>query len=148
MLAHKAEEEGMAVAERLAGLPGHVNYDVIPGVVYTSPELAQVGITEEQAKQQGREVRVGKFFFRANGRALAAGETDGLVKLIADAKTDRLLGAHILGPHASELIAEAVCAMEFSASAEDLARMVHAHPTLAEATREAALAVDGRAIHS
>ncbi len=147
MLAHKAEDEGIAVAEILAGLPGEINYDVIPSVVYTTPELAQVGLTEQQAEEQGLEIKTGKFFFKANGRALCAGETDGLVKIIADAKTDKILGVHILGPHASELIAEAVIAMELGASSEDIARTVHAHPTLSEAVREAALAVDGRAIH-
>ena len=148
MLAHKAEEEGVAVAERLAGLPGHVNYDAIPGVVYTTPELSMVGLTEEQAKEQGLEYKLGRFTFRANGRALAAGQVEGLVKILADKATDRIIGVHILGPHASELIAEAVLAMEFSASSEDLARTVHAHPTLAEAVKEAALAVDRRAIHA
>ena len=148
MLAHKAEDEGIAVAERIAGMPGHVNYDAIPSVVYTSPELAMVGLTEEQCKEQGLAYQTGKFFFRANGRALATGETDGLVKILADDKTDRILGVHILGPSASELIAEAVLAMEYQASAEDLARTIHAHPTLSEAVREAALAVDGRAIHA
>ena len=148
MLAHKAEEEGLAVAERLAGLPGQVNHDSIPGVVYTTPELAQVGLTEEQAKARDLEYRVGRSTFRASGRALAAGTPDGLVKILAHATTDRIIGVHILGPHASELIAEAVLAIEFSASSEDLARTIHAHPTLAEAVREAALAVDGRAIHA
>ncbi|MDX1762707.1 MAG: dihydrolipoyl dehydrogenase [bacterium] len=148
MLAHKAEDEGIAVAERIAGLPGHVNYDVIPSVVYTEPELAQVGITEEEAKEQGIACKVGRFYFRANGRALASGETEGLVKMIAAEKSDRLLGVHIVGNHASELIAEAVVAMEFGASSEDLARIVHAHPTLSEVVRESALAVDNRAIHA
>jgi len=148
MLAHKAEHEGIAVAERLGGLPGHMDYDRIPAVVYTAPELAQVGLTEEQAEAAGHKVRVGKFFFRANARALCAEEAEGLVKIVADEKTDRLLGAHILGPHASELIAEAVLAMEYKASAEDLASTIHAHPTLAEAVHEAALAVAGRAIHA
>ena len=147
MLAHKAEEEGVACAEFLAGKSGHVNYDVIPNVIYTNPEAAGVGLTEEQAKERGIAVRIGKFPFRANGRALASDSADGFVKLLADAKTDRLLGAHILSPAASELIAEAVAVMEFAGSSEDLARTVHAHPTLSEAVKEAALAVDGRAIH-
>jgi dihydrolipoamide dehydrogenase len=147
MLAHKAEDEGMAVAELLGGKAGHVDYDAIPSVVYTAPELAQVGITEEQAKERGLELRVGKFFFKGNGRAKTLGEEDGMVKILADAKTDRLLGVHVLGPRASDLIAEAVVAMAMGASAEDLARTVHAHPTLSEAVKEAALAVDNRAIH-
>lgn len=147
MLAHKAEEEGVACAEIIAGRPGHVNYDIIPGVIYTHPELASAGLSEEQAKEKGMEVRVGRFPFRANGRALAGDSVEGMVKLIADAKTDRLLGAHILGAAASELIAELVVAMEFGGSAEDVARTVHAHPTLSEAVKEAALAVDGRSIH-
>ncbi len=148
MLAHKAEEEGMAAAEHIAGLPGHVNYDVIPSVVYTEPELAQVGLTEEQVKEEGLAYNAGRFYFRANGRALAAGESEGLVKIIAAQDTDRLLGVHVLGHGASELIAEAVVAMEFGASSEDLARIVHAHPTRSEAVRESALAVDNRAIHA
>jgi dihydrolipoamide dehydrogenase len=147
MLAHKAEEEGIACVECIAGKAGHVNYDVIPGVIYTHPELASVGWSEEQAKEKGVAVRIGKFPFKANGRALASDSADGFVKLIADARTDRLLGAHILCAGASELIAEAVTIMEFGGSAEDLARTVHAHPTLSEAVKEAALAVDGRAIH-
>ncbi len=147
MLAHKAEEEGVACVERIAGLAGHVNYGTIPGVIYTDPELAGVGLTEEDAKDAGREVAVGKFPFAANGRALATGATTGFVKIIADAKTDRLLGAHILGAGASELIQEAVSVMEFEGSAEDLARTVHAHPTLAEAVKEAALSAGGRPIH-
>ena len=147
MLAHKAEDEGAAVAELLAGKAGHVNYDAVPSVVYTAPELAQVGITEEQAKERGIEVRTGKFFFKGNGRAKSLGEEDGMVKILADAKSDRLLGVHIIGPRASDLIAEAVVAMELGASAEDLARTVHAHPTLSEAVKEAAQAVDNRAIH-
>jgi dihydrolipoamide dehydrogenase len=147
MLAHKAEEEGIACVERIAGKPGHVNYDVIPGIIYTHPELASVGLSEEQAKEKGIAVRIGKFPFKANGRALASDDAEGFVKLIADARTDRLLGAHILCVGASELIAEAVTLMEFGGSAEDLARTVHAHPTLSEAVKEAALAVDGRAIH-
>jgi dihydrolipoamide dehydrogenase len=148
MLAHKAEEEGVAVAETVAGKPGHVSYDAIPNVVYTSPELASVGLTEEQVKERGLEHRVGRFLFRANGRAKSLGEEEGMVKILADAKTDRLLGVHIVGPRASEMIAEAVVALEFKASAEDLARTVHAHPTLAEVTKEAALDVDKRAIHA
>jgi dihydrolipoamide dehydrogenase len=147
MLAHKAEEEGIACVERIAGKAGHVNYDVIPGVIYTHPELAAVGWSEEQAKEKGVAVRIGKFPFKANGRALASDSAEGFVKLIADARTDQLLGAHILCAGASELIAEAVTIMEFGGSAEDLARTVHAHPTLSEAVKEAALAVDGRAIH-
>ncbi len=148
MLAHKAEEEGIAAAEHIAGLPGHVNYDVIPSIVYTEPELAQVGLTEEQVKEQNIAYNAGRFYFRANGRALAAGESEGLVKIIAAKDTDRLLGVHVLGHGASELIAEAVVAMEFGASSEDLARIVHAHPTRSEAVRESALAVDNRAIHA
>jgi dihydrolipoamide dehydrogenase len=147
MLAHKAEEEGIAVAETLAGKPGHVNYDVIPNVIYTNPELAMVGLTEEQARDRKIKYKVGKFYFQGNGRALSLGETDGLVKVMADETTDRLIGVHILGPRASDLIAEAVMAFEFGASAEDVARTVHAHPTLAEAFKEAALAVDKRQIH-
>jgi dihydrolipoamide dehydrogenase len=147
MLAHKAQEEGIAVAERLAGRPAHVNYDTIPGVIYTHPEVASVGPTEEQLKEARREYRVGKFPFSANGRARCLDETEGLVKVLADARTDRLLAMHIMGPHASELIAEAVAVMEFGGSAEDIARTCHAHPTLSEAVREAALAVDKRAIH-
>jgi dihydrolipoamide dehydrogenase len=148
MLAHKAEDEGIACAEIVAGKPGHVNYDTVPGVIYTWPELASVGLNEEQAKQKGLMYKVGKFPFLANGRAKAMDETEGLVKILADAATDRVLGVHILGPRASEMIAEAVMVMEFAGSAEDIARTCHAHPTLSEATREAALAVDGRAIHS
>jgi dihydrolipoamide dehydrogenase len=148
MLAHKAEEEGVAWAELLAGKAGHVNYDAIPCVVYTSPELAQVGLTEDQVKERGLDYRVGKFFFKANGRAKTLGQTDGLVKIIAETETDRLLGVHLVGPRVSDVVAEVVTAFEFHASAEDLARTVHAHPTLAEAVKEAALAVDGRAIHA
>ena len=148
MLAHKAEDEGIACAEILAGKAGHVNYDTIPGVIYTWPELASVGLNEEQAKEKGLTYKVGKFPFLANGRAKAMDETEGLVKILADATTDRVLGVHILGPRASEMIAETVMVMEFAGSAEDIARTCHAHPTLSEATREAALAVDGRAIHS
>ena len=148
MLAHKAQEEGVAVAELLAGQKPHVNYGTIPSVIYTWPELASVGETEEQVKESGREYRVGKFPFLANGRARSLDETEGIVKIIADAKTDRLLGAHIFGPRASELIAEMVLAMEFAGSAEDIARTCHAHPTLSEVVHEAALAVDKRAIHA
>jgi dihydrolipoamide dehydrogenase len=148
MLAHKAEDEGVAFAELLAGKAGHVNYDTIPSVIYTWPEVASVGLTEEQVKAQGVEYRVGKFPFVANGRAKAMDETEGVVKVIADARTDLVLGVHIIGPRASDMIAEAVTTMEFSGSAEDIARICHAHPTLSEALREAALAVEGRAIHS
>ena len=144
MLAHKAHEEGVAVAERLAGKPGHVNYEIIPGVIYTAPEAASVGITEEQAKEKNIAVRVGKFSFTANGRAIANDTTEGFAKIVADAKTDRVLGAHIVASNASELIAETVLLMEYSGSAEDLARTIHAHPTMSEAVKEAALAVDGR----
>lgn len=147
MLAHRAEEEGVACAEIIAGKPGHVNYDVIPGVVYTDPEIAMVGLTEEMAKEQGRSVKVGKFPFMANGRALATDATDGFVKIVADAKTDKLLGAQILGHGASEQIANVIGHMEYGGSAEDLGRTIHAHPTMSEAIKEAALAVDGNAIH-
>ncbi len=147
MLAHKAEDEGVALAERLAGKPGHVNYEAIPAVVYTWPEVAGVGRTEEQLKAAGVTYRVGKFPFTANGRARAMGSTDGFVKILADAATDRLLGCHIIGPDAGTLIAEIVTAIEFGASSEDVARICHAHPSLNEAVKEAALAVDGRAIH-
>jgi dihydrolipoamide dehydrogenase len=148
MLAHKAEDEGVAFAEILAGKAGHVDYDTIPSIIYTWPEMASVGITEEQAKERKLEYRVGKFPFLANGRAKAMDETEGVVKILADAKTDRVLGVHIIGPRASDMIAEAVTTMEFSGSAEDIARICHAHPTLSEAMKEAALAVDRRAIHS
>jgi dihydrolipoamide dehydrogenase len=144
MLAHKAHEEGVAVAERIAGKPGHVNYDIIPGIIYTSPEAASVGLSEEDAKEKKIEVKVGKFNFTANGRAIANDTTDGFAKIVADAKTDKVLGAHIVASCASELIAEAVVLMEFSGSSEDLARTIHAHPTMSEAVKEAALAVDGR----
>jgi dihydrolipoamide dehydrogenase len=147
MLAHKAEEEGVAAIEGMAGGPVHVSYECIPSVVYTWPEFASVGITEEQASADGRAVSVGTFPFMANGRARAMAETEGQVKIIADAGTDRILGAHIVGPRASDLIAELTVAMEFGASAEDLARSVHAHPTLPEAVKEAALAVAKRPIH-
>ncbi len=148
MLAHKAEDEGIALAEILAGQAGHVNYGVIPGVVYTSPEVAAVGKTEEELKAEGVDYKAGKFLFLANGRAKANQTTDGFVKVLADAKTDRVLGVHIVGPMAGELIHEAAVLMEFGGSAEDLARTCHAHPTLSEAVKEAALAVAGRAIHS
>jgi dihydrolipoamide dehydrogenase len=147
MLAHKAEEEGVALAEMLAGQAGHVNYETCPNIVYTSPELAAVGKTEEELKAAGIAYKVGKFPFLANGRAKAAGDTDGLVKLIADAKTDRLLGAHILGPNAGTMIHECVMAMEFQASAEDVARAFHGHPTHNEAIKEAALAIESFPIH-
>jgi dihydrolipoamide dehydrogenase len=147
MLAHKAEEEGVALAEQLAGQKPHINYDTIPGVVYTWPEVASVGATEEQLKERGVAYKAGKFPFMANGRARAMGDTDGFVKILADAKTDRVLGAHIVGPDAGTLIAEIALAMEFGASAEDVARTCHAHPTLNEVVKEAALAVDGRALH-
>jgi dihydrolipoamide dehydrogenase len=147
LLAHKAEEEGVALAELLAGQAGHVNYGVIPGVVYTWPEVASIGATEEQLKQAGADYNVGKFPFTANGRARAMGDTDGFVKILADKRTDRLLGAHIIGPDAGTLIAEIATAMEFGASAEDVGRICHAHPSLSEAVKEAALAVEGRALH-
>ena len=147
MLAHKAEEEGVAVAERIAGQHGHVDFDIIPWVIYTSPEIAWVGRTEQQLKAQGRAYKAGTFPFLANGRARALGDTTGLVKFLADAATDEILGVHIVGPMASELIAEAVVAMAFRASSEDIARICHAHPSLSEATKEAALAVDKRTLN-
>ncbi len=147
MLAHKAEEEGVAVAERIAGQHGHVNFNTIPWVIYTSPEIAWVGRTEQQLKADGVAYKAGSFPFLANGRARALGDTTGFVKFLADATTDEILGVHIVGPQASELIAEAVVAMEFKASAEDIARICHAHPTLSEATKEAALAVDKRTLN-
>ncbi len=147
MLAHKAEDEGVAAVEIMAGQAGHVNYEAIPNVVYTWPELASVGATEEEVKAKGVEYKTGTFPFMANGRAKAMEDTEGLVKIIADAKTDRVLGVHILGPRASDMIAEAVAVMEFGGSAEDIARTCHAHPTLAEVMKEAALAVDKRQIH-
>jgi dihydrolipoamide dehydrogenase len=147
MLAHKAEDEGIACVERIAGVAGHVNYDCVPNVVYTWPEFASVGLTVEQAKERGHATAVGVFPFLANGRARAMNERDGQVKIVADATSDRILGAHIVGPRASDLIAELATAMELGASAEDVARSVHAHPTLPEAVREAALAVGKRAIH-
>ena len=148
MLAHKAEEEGIAVAELLAGQSGHVNYDVIPGVIYTSPEVASVGKTEEQLKELKVKYKVGKFPFLANSRAKAINEPEGFVKILADEKTDKVIGVHIIGPHAGEIIAETAIAMEFGASSEDIARTCHAHPTFSEAVKEAALSVDKRAIHS
>ena len=147
MLAHKAEEEGIAVAEIIAGQAGHVNYDVIPGVIYTSPEVATVGKTEEQLKNKNQSYKVGKFPFLANSRAKVNNETDGFVKILADSKTDKILGVHIIGPHCGDMIAEMALAMEFGASAEDVARTCHAHPTHTEAIKEAALAVDKRPIH-
>ena len=148
MLAHKAEDEGIAVAEILAGQAGHVNYDVIPGVVYTSPEVATVGKTEEELKKEDKSYKVGKFPFLANSRAKVNNETDGFVKILADSKTDKVLGVHIIGPHCGDMIAEMALAMEFGASSEDIARTCHAHPTFSEAIKEAALSVDKRAIHS
>ena len=147
MLAHKAEEEGVAVAERIAGQHPHVNFNTVPWVIYTSPEIAWVGQTEQQLKAEGREYKAGTFPFMANGRARAMGDTTGMVKMLADATTDEILGVHIVGPFASELIAEAVVAMEFRASAEDIARICHAHPSLSESTKEAALAVDKRTLN-
>ena len=147
MLAHKAEEEGVAVAERIAGQHGHVNFNTIPWVIYTSPEIAWVGETEQQLKARGAAYKAGTFPFMANGRARALGDTTGMVKFLADAATDEILGVHIVGPMASELIAEAVVAMEFKASSEDIARICHAHPSLSEATKEAALAVDKRTLN-
>ncbi len=148
MLAHKAEEEGIAVAELIAGQSGHVNYDVIPGVIYTSPEVASIGKTEEQLKESNKRYKVGKFPFLANSRAKAIDEPEGFVKILADDKTDKILGVHMIGPHAGEMIAEIGIAMEFGASSEDIARTCHAHPTFSEAVKEAALSVDKRAIHS
>jgi dihydrolipoamide dehydrogenase len=148
MLAHKAEEEGIAVAELIAGQSGHVNYDVIPGVIYTSPEVAYVGKNEEELKEKKINFKVGKFPFMANSRAKAINEPEGFVKILAESKTDRVLGVHIIGPHAGEMIAEMSVAMEFGASSEDIARTCHAHPTFSEAIKEAALSVDKRQIHS
>ena len=148
MLAHKAGEEGISVAESIAGQAGHVNYDVIPGVVYTTPEVATVGKTEEQLKENQIAYKVGKFYFMANSRAKAINEAEGFVKILADSKTDKVLGVHMIGPHAGEMIAEMSLAMEFGASSEDIARTCHAHPTFSEAIKEAALAVDKRTIHS
>jgi dihydrolipoamide dehydrogenase len=148
MLAHKAEDEGMAVAETIAGQAGHVNYGVIPGVIYTTPEVASVGKTEEQLKAEGVAYKAGKFSFMGNGRAKAVFQGDGFVKILADKDTDRILGAHIIGPMAGDLIHEICVAMEFGAAAEDLARTCHAHPTFSEAVREAALACGDGPIHS
>ena len=148
MLAHKAEDEGIAVAENIAGQSGHVNYDTIPGVVYTTPEVASIGKTEEQLKEKNINYKIGKFSFMANSRAKAIDDSEGFVKILADANTDKVLGAHLIGPHAGELIAEIGVAMEFGASSEDIARTCHAHPTFSEAVKEAALSVDKRAIHS
>jgi len=148
MLAHKAEEEGIAVAELISGQSGHVNYDVIPGVVYTSPEVASVGKNEEQLKEKKISYKIGKFPFMANSRAKAIDEPEGFVKILADSVTDKVLGVHIIGPHAGEMIAEMSLAMEFGASSEDIARTCHAHPTFSEAIKEAALSVDKRQIHS
>ncbi len=147
MLAHKSSEEGMAVAERIAGGRPHVNLDIVPWVIYTSPEIAWVGLTEKQLQETGNDIRVGSFPFAATGRAKAMEETTGFIKMIADARTDQLLGIHMVGPHVSELINECVLAMEYQASSEDLARTIHAHPSLSEAIHEAALSVDKRAIH-
>ncbi len=148
MLAHKAEEEGIAVAELIAGQAGHVNYDLIPGVIYTSPEVAYVGKNEEELKKNNINYKVGKFPFMANSRAKAIDQPEGFVKILADYKTDKVLGVHIIGPHAGEMIAEMSVAMEFGASSEDIARTCHAHPTFSEAIKEAALSVDKRQIHS
>ena len=148
MLAHKAEDEGIAVAENIAGQSGHVNYDTIPGVIYTTPEVASIGKTEEQLNEMNIKYKVGKFSFMANSRAKAIDDTQGFVKILAEEKNDKVLGAHLIGPHAGELIAEIGVAMEFGASSEDIARTCHAHPTFSEAIKEAALSVDKRAIHS
>ena len=148
MLAHKAEEEGIAVAELIAGQSGHVNYNVIPGGIYTTPEGASIGKTEEELKKNNQLYKVGKFPFMANSRAKAIDEPEGFVKILADDKTDKVLGVHIIGPHAGEMIAEMAVAMEFGASSEDIARTCHAHPTFSEAIKEAALSVDKRPIHS
>ncbi len=147
MLAHKAQDEGVAVAEIIAGKAGHVNYGVIPNVVYTFPEVATVGQSEEELRSAGITYKIGKFPFTANGRAKANQQTDGFVKILADAKTDRVLGVHMIGADVGNMIAEAAVAMEFGAAAEDIARTCHPHPTLSEAVKEAALAVDKRAIH-
>jgi dihydrolipoamide dehydrogenase len=147
MLAHKAEEEGVAVAERIAGQQSHVDFNTIPWVIYTAPEIAWVGKTEQQLKGEGVDYRSGSFPFSANGRARALGDTTGFVKIIADRSTDRILGVHMIGPMVSELISEGVVAMEFGAASEDIARICHAHPSLSEATREAALAVDRRTLN-
>jgi dihydrolipoamide dehydrogenase len=147
MLAHQASEEGVAVAETIAGQASHANLDTIPWVIYTSPEIAWVGKTEQELKAAGVQYKSGQFPFMANGRARALGETGGFVKMLADANTDRILGVHMIGPYVSELIAEAVVAMEFAATSEDIARIVHAHPSLSEVVHEAALGVEKRAIH-
>ena len=148
MLAHKAEEEGVMVAEFIAGQKPHIDYNLIPNVIYTWPEVASVGKTEEQLKEKKIDYKIGKFSFMANSRAKAIDDAEGFVKILADAKTDKVLGAHLIGPHAGELIAEIGVAMEFGASSEDIARTCHAHPTFSEAVKEAALSVDKRAIHS
>jgi dihydrolipoamide dehydrogenase len=147
MLAHKAEDEGVAVAERMAGQHGHVDFNTVPWVIYTSPEIAWVGQTEQALKAEGREYKAGQFPFLANGRARAMGDTTGFVKFLADAKTDEILGVHMIGPMVSELIVEACVAMEFKASSEDIGRICHAHPSLSEVTKEAALAVEKRALN-
>ena len=148
MLAHKAEEDGVACAEIIAGQSGHVNYGMVPGVIYVDPEIANVGLSETQATEKGIEIISGTFPMAANGRALATGATDGMVKVVADAKTDKLLGVQIVARGASELIASAVAHMEYGGSSEDLARTIHAHPTLSESLKEAALSADGRGLHS
>jgi len=148
MLAHKAEEEGIAVAEIIAGQSGHVNYNIIPGVIYTSPEVASVGKTEQQLIKENIKYKIGKFPFMANSRAKIINEIEGFVKILAEEKTDKVLGVHIIGPHAGDMIAEMVLAIEFGASSEDIARTCHAHPTYSEAIKEAALAIDKRSIHS
>ena len=148
MLAHKAEEEGIAVAENIAGQAGHVNYNIIPGVIYTTPEVATVGKTEEQLKNEKIEYKIGKFPFMANSTAKTVNQPEGFVKILADKNTDKVLGVHLIGPHAGEMIAEMAVAMEFGACSEDIARTCHAHPTYSEAIKEAALAVDKRTIHS
>ena len=148
MLAHKAEEEGVAVAEMIAGQSGHVNYDLIPGVIYTSPEVAVIGKTEEQLTESNIKYKVGKFPFMANSRAKTVNDPEGFVKILADEKTDKVLGVHMIGSHVGEMIAEMAVAMEFGASSEDIARTCHAHPTFSEAIKEAALSVEKRAIHS
>ena len=147
MLAHKAEDEGVIAAEVIAGKPVHMHYRTIPGIVYTWPEIAVVGLTERQVKESGREYRVGKFPFSANGRARTAGETQGFVKFIADTRTDEILGCHMIGPNVSELVAEVVLAMEYRGSTDDIGITVHGHPTLSETVKEAALAALGRALH-
>jgi dihydrolipoamide dehydrogenase len=147
MLAHKASDDGVVCVERFAGVKAHINYDTVPSVIYTWPEVASVGLTEEQAKERGHSYKVGRFPFRGNARARCMDESEGLVKVLADQRSDRLLGVHIFGPRASELIAEAVTVLEFGGGAEDVARICHAHPTLSEAVREAALDVLGRSLH-